>query len=83
MFVTITGTITDFKVDVTRDSVTDVTAPAVRSYAAVVASSAAQVINGVHSEALFCCRVLAAFWRASLWLPAIGSPEGTAGAKDF
>ena len=49
--VTITGTITDFEVGVTRDSVTDVTAPAVRSYAAVAASSAAKVFSRRHIHA--------------------------------
>ncbi|MBP3856752.1 MAG: hypothetical protein IK990_14200 [Ruminiclostridium sp.] len=46
MSVTITGTITDFEVDVTRDSVTDVTALAVCSCAAVAASPAAPVFQG-------------------------------------
>ena len=46
MSVTITGTITDFEVDVTRDSVTDVTALAVCSCAAVAASPAATVFQG-------------------------------------
>ena len=40
------GKETDFEVGVTRDSVTDVTAPAVRSCAAVAASPAAPVFQG-------------------------------------
>ncbi len=51
LFVTITGTITDFKVDVTRDSVTDVTAPAVRYCAAAAASSAAKFFSRRHIHA--------------------------------
>ena len=70
-----------FQICVTRDSVTDVTAPAVRSCAAVAASHAATVFQGVHSEALFCRRVLAAFWRASLWLPAIRESRGNGWRK--